>query len=273
MRNAGRIYIYSSIPHFIPGGPKHFRTHCRNAPLEETAMRIALYSSITIICLLALTTVALTLQAAGAESNEVLPNQDRTMPSDIDPQSGFRLPLPKREELDEAGRAAYDRAVTPGRTIAGLQGPAGVQLYSPKIAAHVNAINQYLRYEAAYSPRVREIAILTTAREMDSQFEWVAHEPEALKVGVPAAVIDAIKYRRDTRGLDAADAVIIELGRALWRDHKVRPDLFARAKELFGPHSLIDLVLLMGNYAGTAALLSAVDMQLHPGKQPLLPIP
>ena len=44
-------------------------------------------------------------------------------------------------------------------------------------------------------------------------------------------------------------------------------------RTLFGPHTLIDLVLLMGNYAGTAALLAAVDMQLHAGKQPLLPIP
>jgi hypothetical protein len=40
-----------------------------------------------------------------------------------------------------------------------------------------------------------------------------------------------------------------------------------------GPHKLVDLVLLMGNYAGTAALLTAVDMQLHAGKTPLLPIP
>jgi hypothetical protein len=40
-----------------------------------------------------------------------------------------------------------------------------------------------------------------------------------------------------------------------------------------GPHKLVDLVLLMGNYAGTAALLTAVDMQLHAGKAPLLPIP
>jgi len=29
----------------------------------------------------------------------------------------------------------------------------------------------------------------------------------------------------------------------------------------------------MGNYAATAALLTAVDMQLHAGKKPLLPIP
>ena len=31
--------------------------------------------------------------------------------------------------------------------------------------------------------------------------------------------------------------------------------------------------MLMGNYAGTAALLTAVDMQLHAEKNPLLPIP
>jgi 4-carboxymuconolactone decarboxylase len=195
------------------------------------------------------------------------------MASDIDPRSGFRLPLPNREDLDEAGKKAYDRGTAPGATIAGLQGPAGVQLYSPKAAPHLAALNRYLRYESGISPRIREIAILATARELDSQFEWVAHEPEALKEGVPQDVIDAIKHRRGTEGLDEADALVIELGRQLWRNHKVKSETFAKLKAQFGPNKLIDLVLLMGNYAGTAALLAAVDMQLHAGKKPLLPIP
>ena len=60
-----------------------------------------------------------------------------TMPSDIDPQSGFRLPLLKREDLDEVGKRAFDRASTPGKTIVGLRGPSGIHLYSPKtIDAH-----------------------------------------------------------------------------------------------------------------------------------------
>ena len=195
------------------------------------------------------------------------------MPSDIDPKSGFRLPLPNREDLDEAGKTAYDRGAKPGATIAGLQGPAGIQLFSPKTAAHMTAINRYLRFEAGFTPHVREVAILTTAREMDSQFEWVAHEPEALKEGVPQTVIDIIKYRRSTAGIDETDALIIELGRQLWRDHKLSSETFAKAKAIFGPNKLIDLVMLMGNYAGTAALLTAVDMQLHAGKKPLLPVP
>ena len=195
------------------------------------------------------------------------------MPSDIDPKSGFRLPLPNREDLDEAGKTAYDRGVKPGATIAGLQGPAGIQLFSPKTAAHMTTINRYLRFEAGFTPHVREVAILTTAREMDSQFEWVAHEPEALEEGVPQNVIDIIKYRRSTSGIDETDALIIELGRQLWRDHKLSSETFAKTKAIFGPNKLIDLVMLMGNYAGTAALLTAVDMQLHAGKKPLLPVP
>jgi 4-carboxymuconolactone decarboxylase len=195
------------------------------------------------------------------------------MPSDIDPKSGFRLPLPNREDLDEAGKKAYDRGTTPGATIAGLQGPAGIQLYSPNTAAHVSALNRYLRYEAGFTPHVREVAILITAREMDSQFEWVAHESEALKEGVPQSTIDVIKYRRSTAGVDETDALIIELGRQLWRDHRVAPETFAKLKTIFGPNKLVELVMLMGNYAGTAALLTAMDMQLHAGKKPLLPIP
>jgi 4-carboxymuconolactone decarboxylase len=195
------------------------------------------------------------------------------MPSDIDPQSGFRLPLPKREDLDEAGKRHFDRISAPGASIAGLQGPSGIQLYSPKTAEHVRALNRYLRFEAGFTPRVREIAILTTAREMDSQFEWCAHEPEALKEGIEPSVIDVIKHRKPTAGLDETDATVIELGRQLFRDHKVTAETFAKVKALFGPHKLVELVMLMGNYAGTAALLAAVDMQLHAGQKPLLPIP
>jgi 4-carboxymuconolactone decarboxylase len=163
--------------------------------------------------------------------------------------------------------------MTPGATIAGLQGPAGIQLYSPKTAAASSGLNRYLRFEAGFTPHVREVAILITAREMDSQFEWVAHEPEALKEGVPQKVIDVIKYRRSTDGLDETDALIIELGRGLWRDHKVKSETFKKLQSLFGSTRLVELVMLMGNYAATAALLTAVDMQLHAGKKPLLPIP
>ena len=116
------------------------------------------------------------------------------------------------------------------------------------------------------------VAILTVAREMDSRFEWAAHEPEALKEGVPPGIIDVIKRRLSTQGLGETDAAIIEFGRQMFRDHRVTSEAFARVKALFEPKQLVDLVLLMGNYAGTAALLAAFDMQVPEGK-PQLPVP
>ena len=120
---------------------------------------------------------------------------------------------------------------------------------------------------------MREVAILITAREMDSQFEWCAHENEALKVGVAPAVVDAIKHRKSTAGLDETDAVIIDARPADVRRPQGDAGNLRQGQAMFGPHQLVDLVLLMGNYAGTAALLCAFDMQLHNGQEPLLPIP
>jgi 4-carboxymuconolactone decarboxylase len=71
--------------------------------------------------------------------------------------------------------------------------------------------------------------------------------------------------------LDPTDAIVIQFSRESWRDHKVSSATFAKAKDVFGPDQLVDLVMLMGNYASTAALLTAFDMQIHEGEMPLLP--
>jgi 4-carboxymuconolactone decarboxylase len=224
---------------------------------------------------LGLLAAAFALSVADARTqtraNAQAPLSKANWPADVDGQSGFRLPLPKREDLDQNGRDAYDRGTTPGATIAGLQGPTGILLYSTKTAPLQSALNTYLRFEAGITPRIREIAIMITAREFDSLFEWNAHEPEGLKDGVPPAVVDVIKNRRALDGLDPTDALVIQFGRELWRDHKVTSATFAKAKDVFGPKRLVDLVMLMGNYASTAALLAAFDMQIHEGETPLLP--
>jgi 4-carboxymuconolactone decarboxylase len=208
---------------------------------------------------------------AQSQSNQAS-NTGSTMPSDIDPNSGFRLPLPKREDLDDVGKRAYDRAAAPGKSLVGLRGPGGITLYSTKTVEARAQFSNHLRFDV-FPSDIREVAILAVAREMDSQFEWAAHEPEALKEGVPADVIDVIKRRLSTQGLDETYAAIIELGRQTFADHIVTSECFARVKKLFAPTKLVELVMLMGNYAATAALLTAFDMQLPEGQKPLLPVP
>jgi 4-carboxymuconolactone decarboxylase len=194
-------------------------------------------------------------------------------PPDVDPQSGCRLPLPKREELEPDGQLVYDSLADPrGASLRGLRGPGGILLHSPQLARYTRPLNHHLRHEAGLGGRVRELAILVTARALDSQFEWAAHEAEAMREGVSRDIIDIVKYRRDTGALDEADRIVIELGREIFTARKVAPDTFARALARFGRRRLVDLVALMGNYAGTAALLTAFDMQLDPGQPPPLPM-
>ncbi|MGA8552387.1 MAG: GAF domain-containing protein [Stellaceae bacterium] len=193
-------------------------------------------------------------------------------PEDVDPQSGCRLPLPRREDLDAEAQRTYDRLADPsGGTLRGLRGPGGIQLHSPELSRRSRPLNHYLRYEAGLGGRARELAILSTARELDSQFEWAAHEPAALDEGISRDIIDTIKYRRDTRGLAEADAVVIELGREIFGARRVSPATYARALQQFGRRKLIDLVALMGNYAATAAMLTAFAMQLDPAFPSPLP--
>src|SRR5882672_7086227 len=125
-----------------------------------------------------------------------------TLPKDIYPESRSRLPLPKREALDEQGKRVYDSVLDPKRpTLAGFQGPAGIWLHSPRIGEPIREFNHILRTQVPLEPRLRELAILVTAREMDNQFEWTAHEPVALKEGLDPKIIDVVKFRKAVSGL------------------------------------------------------------------------
>jgi 4-carboxymuconolactone decarboxylase len=143
-------------------------------------------------------------------------------PDDVDPMSGCRLPLPRREDLDDAGQRSYDNLADPeGETIRGLRGPGGLMLHSPELSRRARPLNRYLRYEEGLGGRVRELAILTIARELNSQFEWAAHEPEAIDEGISQELIEIIRHRKDTSGLDEADAIVIGLGREIFRARRV----------------------------------------------------
>ena len=196
------------------------------------------------------------------------------LPKDIYPESRSRLPLPKREALDEQGRRVYDSVLDPKRpTLAGFQGPAGIWLHSPRVGEPIREMNRILRTEVPLEPRLRELAILVTAREFDSQFEWTAHEPVALKEGLDPKILDIVKFRKQVSGAPEKETAIIGFGRELFRDRKVRPETYAEMVRVFGQSSVVNIAALMANYALTAVMLTAFDQQLHEGRKPLLPLP
>ena len=180
--------------------------------------------------------------------------------------------MPRRADLDAEGRAAWDRLANPeGGSLRGLKGPGGIQLHSPELSRRSRPVNHYLRYEAGLGGRVRELAILATAREHDNDFEWAAHEPAAIAESIPIEIIDLVRWRSATTALAEPDAVVIDLAREIFAARRVSPQTYARALQQFGKRQLVDLVALMGNYAATAALLTAFAMQPDDGRPPPLP--
>ena len=201
--------------------------------------------------------------SAGGKSSQALAV---AFPKDIYPDTGNRFPMIKREELDEAGKKVFDAR-------AGAFGPGAIRLYSPPVADYMTGVNEYLRRKSGLEPRLVELAILVTAREMDCEYVWTAHEPAAQKAGLEQGVIDAVKFRKPVTTLGEKEAVIIELGRDSIGKHKVGSDTFARASKLFGNQGLVNIVSLMGDYAATTMLLNVADQHVRPSDKPLLPIP
>jgi 4-carboxymuconolactone decarboxylase len=211
--------------------------------------------------------VILGLSLTGAVSAQE--NSDRSLPPDVNPVSLSRLPPLTRADLDDEGKAVYDRIVGDGP--APRTGPVALSLYSPQIAQVFSDLNGFLRYNGDLSPRHTEVAILVATWEIEQQYEYSAHEPAALRFGAPQAVIDTIKYDREPVGLSPEETLIIRLGRAIMRDHKVDSALYAEAEKTFGRKGLVEMVTVMGDYVMVGMVMTTIDQHLPADRPAVLP--
>jgi len=106
---------------------------------------------------------------------------------------------------------------------------------------------------------------------MDQQYEWTFHEGAALQEGAPQATVDAIKFHRDTEGLEDKDRLIIQYGREILRDHHLQQSTWMQANALFGAQGALEIAAIIGDYLLAAVILTAVDQQLPADRAPLMP--
>ena len=201
------------------------------------------------------------------------------VPDDILPETMARLPQVSRDSLDAAGQRAFDTYVRPGTGYEnGPRGPVAMWLHSPVLAEAIFDVRQRVRYGTKKGQRLTELIILSTAREIDHQYEWSAHEPLAQAAGLEQEIIEAIKYRRNLGGLStiaglgATERLLIQFTRELVSEEKVSSDTYAQAIEQFGSEGLMDIVGLIGYYNFVAMTLKAFDVQRPIGTELLLPM-
>jgi 4-carboxymuconolactone decarboxylase len=170
-----------------------------------------------------------------------------------------RLPAPKREDLPADWQETWDRVWS---TRSPGQGPQSVLMHVPPLAVRVAEAGDHLRMHGQLDPADRELAMLSTSREVESRFEWQAHEPIGLKEGVRPEAIEVVRSKGSTESLKPRERIIIEVVRSLYRQHRISDELFQEALNEFGRERLVELVALAGHYGLLGFILNGFEVDI-----------
>jgi 4-carboxymuconolactone decarboxylase len=182
-----------------------------------------------------------------------------------------RLPAVPNENLTEAQKKGIEEFIK----IRGAEpfGPFVPLLRSPDVMVRVGALGEQVRYKTSLPPRLSEFIILLIARHWTQQYEWLAHEPIALKAGLSPDIVKAVaEGRRPERMADDED-VVYSICDELHRNRTVSDTTYARAVARLGEQGVIDTTSVAGYYTLLAMVMNTARTALPAGaKPPLLPL-
>ncbi len=161
--------------------------------------------------------------------------------------------------LSEDQKHVYDKIADGPR--GGVRGPFAVLLHSPGVADPVQALGAHLRYGGVLPGRLRELAILTTARHWSARYEWYAHAPIAAKEGLEPAIIEAIAERRTPEFSAPDEATVYGFCREVLDKGRAGDETYAKVVELFGTEGVVELVAVAGYYSLLSMALNTFDVE------------
>jgi 4-carboxymuconolactone decarboxylase len=182
-----------------------------------------------------------------------------------------RMPEIPANQLTEAQRKAADEYTADRERVAkelgseipkGVNGPFVALLRSPGLMLPVNAIRDYLESKSVLPPKLKEFAILITARQWTQQFVWDAHYPLATKAGLSPDVAKAVAEGRRPGGMSDDEATIYEFCIELQHNQSVSDATYAAALAKFGEQGIIDMVGVNGFYTYLAMVINVAHTPL-----------
>jgi len=165
---------------------------------------------------------------------------------------------------------AKDHAIVDGivKSRGALHGPFTVFLHCPELAGRLAHLGAFVRFEGSLDKRVRVLAAMTVARELDAVYVWGAQTGGARTLGVPESTITAIRERH-SRSIPAEDAQIVEFTRTLMRKHRVDDATVKALQARFGNEGFIELTGLIGYYNMLSMTVNACELEAAPGAEVL----
>ena len=180
-----------------------------------------------------------------------------------------RLPNVNRDELKPEDQQYFDEIVGSRGSV---RGPYGILLHSPQLAARVAHTGTFVRFEFDVPEALKELVIITTAREVTSQYEFSAHARLAREAGVSEETIQAVAEGTAPQGLSGDEEILVRYTKELVGNHKISDATFNAVKDRFGVQDTVNFTGLIGHYLLVGQILLAFDVELAPGMTAEIPV-
>ena len=152
------------------------------------------------------------------------------------------------------------------------RGPFNAWMRSPEFGLKIQAVGEQIRFKSSIPKHLNEFAILITAREWTSQYEWYAHHALAMKAGLDPKIAEELAAGKRPSNMKEDEAAVYDFCTQLHRTKKVDDATFKRAKALFGEQGVIDLIGVSGYYTAVSMTLNVAEVPVPGGTLPLKPL-
>ena len=169
----------------------------------------------------------------------------------------LRFPALTPDNMTPEQRKLFDDIASGPR--GGVNGPFEPLLYNPELGRLVQNLGEFLRFRSRLSPPLFELCVLVAARHWSCQYEWYMHGRLADKVGLPPAIIEAIREGRVPPEMSADEKLVYDVCTETHRNGRLSDELFNRAEERFGREGVLELLACCGYYSLLAFVLNVSD--------------
>jgi len=152
----------------------------------------------------------------------------------------------------------------------GMGGPFNVLLRSPEMGDLAQKLGEYARFRPEVPAKLRELAIIVTARHWTAHYEWYAHRRAAATAGLKEDIIKAIAEKKRPTGMQPDEEAVYNFANELLETKNVSDPTFKAVVDKFGEKGVVDIIGVMGYYQMVSMLLNVDRYPLPAGTQPEL---
>ena len=151
-------------------------------------------------------------------------------------------------------------------------GPMSILKHSPEMARRATPLFEYVRNESSVPIKMRELAMLVTARAMDCPYIWNRHVSIARNTGIDNELLDALREGNPLPKTSKEESLIINYCSEILRTNRVQADTFEGVLTFLGRQGLVELNTLIGFYTMLAFNANSVELDL-PDDVTEIPLP